>query len=277
MMNTHRSSARLPENRAALSPAQARALFRDGLAVPTAGFSLGYAQANLIIVPKDQAFDVLLFAQRNPKSCPILGVLDAGETSGELLAGGDIRTDVPKYVVYENGVKVAEPTDLTEYWRDDLVTFIVGCSFTFETALMEGGIRIAHIEPGRERADVQDEHPQCLGRLHVRTHGGLDAPDPRLPGGRRRAHHLPLPGGPRGPGAHRQPGGTGHHGSVQARTSATRWTSRPATSRCSGPAGSPRRRRSWSQSRRWPSATRRGTCSSPTHATATTWFPRNPR
>ncbi|RAX48745.1 putative hydro-lyase [Arthrobacter sp. AQ5-05] len=134
--------------RADLSPAQARELFRNGLAVPTAGFSLGYAQANLIIVPRDQAFDVLLFAQRNPKSCPILGVLDAGETSGELLAGGDIRTDVPKYVVYENGVKVAEPTDLSGYWRDDLVTFIVGCSFTFETALMEGGIRIAHIDQG---------------------------------------------------------------------------------------------------------------------------------
>ncbi len=134
--------------RATLSPAQARELFRNGLAVPTSGFSLGYAQANLIIVPRAQAFDVLLFAQRNPKSCPILGVLDAGETNGELLAGGDIRTDVPKYVVYENGVKVAEPTDLAEYWREDLVTFIVGCSFTFETALMEGGIKIVHIEQG---------------------------------------------------------------------------------------------------------------------------------
>ncbi|MGL3805334.1 putative hydro-lyase [Paeniglutamicibacter sp. R2-26] len=135
-------------DRAGLSPARARALFRDGLAVPTAGFSRGYAQANLIIVPRDQAFDVLLFAQRNPKSCPILGVLDAGETSGELLAGGDIRTDVPRYVVYENGVKVAEPTDISGYWRDDLVTFIVGCSFTFESALMEGGIAVAHIDQG---------------------------------------------------------------------------------------------------------------------------------
>lgn len=138
----------LPENRAELSPAQARELFRNGLVGPTAGFSRGYAQANLIIVPKDQAFDVLLFAQRNPKSCPILGVLDAGETSGELLAGGDIRTDVSQYFVYENGIKVAEPTDLNDYWRDDLVTFIVGCSFTFETALMEGGISIAHIDAG---------------------------------------------------------------------------------------------------------------------------------
>jgi uncharacterized protein YcsI (UPF0317 family) len=138
----------LPPDTAALSPSEARALFRAGLAVPTAGWSAGYAQANLIIVPKAQAFDVLLFAQRNPKPCPILGVLDAGETAGALLAGGDIRTDVPKYTVYENGVKVAEPTDITLYWRDDLVTFIVGCSFTFEAALQEAGIRVAHIDQG---------------------------------------------------------------------------------------------------------------------------------
>ncbi|MEN2743924.1 putative hydro-lyase [Sinomonas halotolerans] len=138
----------VPPDTASLSPAEARALFRAGLAVPTAGWSAGYAQANLIIVPKAQAFDVLLFAQRNPKPCPILGVLDAGETAGPLLAGGDIRTDVPKYTVYEDGVKVAEPTDITPYWRDDLVTFIVGCSFTFEAALQEAGIRVAHIDQG---------------------------------------------------------------------------------------------------------------------------------
>lgn len=134
--------------RGAWTPAQARAAFRDGLVAPTAGMSRGYAQANLIIVPKAQAFDVLLFAQRNPKSCPILGVLDAGETTGPLLAGGDIRTDVPKYIVYEDGRPVAEPTDLTAHWRDDLVTFIVGCSFTFEAALLDGGLPVAHIEQG---------------------------------------------------------------------------------------------------------------------------------
>ena len=134
---------------AAVAPAAARALFRGGLVTSTAGWSAGYAQANLIIVPRVQAFDVLLFAQRNPKPCPLLGVLDAGETTGPLLAGGDIRTDVPRYTVYENGVKTAEPTDITGYWRADLVTFIVGCSFTFEAALQEGGIRMAHIDQGR--------------------------------------------------------------------------------------------------------------------------------
>lgn len=134
--------------RAAMAPSEARELFRAGQVLPTAGISAGYAQANLIIVPQELAFDVLLFAQSNPKSCPILGVLEAGQTSNELLAGGDIRTDVPKYTVYENGVKVDEPTDLSMYWRDDLVTFIVGCSFTFESALMESGISIAHIDQG---------------------------------------------------------------------------------------------------------------------------------
>jgi uncharacterized protein YcsI (UPF0317 family) len=136
-------------DRATLSPAQARALFRDGLATPTAGWSSGFTQANLIIVPKEQAFDVLLFADRNPKPCPILGVLEAGQTTGPLLVGGDIRTDVGRYTVCQNGVLVDEPTDLSGWWRDDLVTFIVGCSFTFETALQGAGIPIAHIEQGR--------------------------------------------------------------------------------------------------------------------------------
>ncbi len=133
---------------ATLSPAEARALFRGGRVSPTAGWAGGFTQANLIIVPREQAFDVLLFAQRNPKACPILGVLDAGQTSGPLLAGGDIRTDLSRYTVYEDGVLVAEPTDISAWWRDDLVTFIVGCSFTFEAALQAGGVPIAHIDQG---------------------------------------------------------------------------------------------------------------------------------
>lgn len=131
-----------------LTAAAARQLFRSGLAVPTAGWSAGYTQANLIIVPAAQAFDVLLFAQRNPKPCPVLGVLDAGVTTGPLLAGGDIRTDVPRYTVYENGRQVATPTDISSWWRDDLVTFIVGCSFTFEAALLASGVPVAHIDQG---------------------------------------------------------------------------------------------------------------------------------
>ena len=135
-------------NRAATTPAAARDAFRGGLVEPTSGWARGYAQANVLAIPREHAFDFLLFAQRNPKPCPILGVLEPGETTGPLLAGGDIRSDVPQYTVYRNGEKVDEPTDITGYWRDDLVTFLIGCSFTFEAALQDGGIAIAHIDQG---------------------------------------------------------------------------------------------------------------------------------
>ena len=134
--------------RAAILPAAAREVFRGGLVEPTSGWSRGFAQANVLAIPREHAFDFLLFAQRNPKPCPILGVLEPGKTTGPLLAGGDIRTDVPKYTVYRDGEKVDEPTDITGYWRDDLVTFLIGCSFTFEAALQDGGIAIAHIDQG---------------------------------------------------------------------------------------------------------------------------------
>jgi uncharacterized protein YcsI (UPF0317 family) len=135
-------------HRATAQPAAAREAFRGGLVEPTAGWSRGFAQANVLSLPREHAFDFLLFAQRNPKPCPILGVLEAGETTGPLLAGGDIRTDVPQYTVYRDGVKVDEPTDILEHWRDDLVTFLIGCSFTFEAALQDEGIAIAHIDQG---------------------------------------------------------------------------------------------------------------------------------
>ena len=157
----------LPLDRATLTGAEARAHFRGGLVAPTAGWARGFTQANLLIVPRAQAFDVLLFAQRNPKSCPVLGVLDEGETSGALLAGGDIRTDLPRYTVYEHGELVAEPTDLGEWWRPDLVTFILGCSFTFEAALQDGGIPVAHIDQGRNvpmfRTNVRSTAAGSLG------------------------------------------------------------------------------------------------------------------
>ncbi|MFO7689204.1 MAG: putative hydro-lyase [Cryobacterium sp.] len=136
----------MPDDPAGLTPAEARGLFRAGLSVPTAGWSRGYTQANLLIVPQQQASELLLFAQRNPQACPVLGVLEAGEVSGPLLAGGDIRTDVGRYTVYENGVLVAEPRDLLSWWRPDLVTVIVGCSFTFEAALQAAGIAMRHID-----------------------------------------------------------------------------------------------------------------------------------
>ena len=134
---------------AGISPAQARSRYRAGLRVPTAGWSAGYAQANLIAVPRDYAFDVLLFAQRNPKACPVLDVLEPGNRSGPLLPDGDIRTDLPAYRVYVDGELVAEPSDVVEFWTDDLVAFAIGCSFTFEAALQDSGVPVRHIEQGR--------------------------------------------------------------------------------------------------------------------------------
>lgn len=134
-----------PIDPGSLSPDQARALFRAGLRVPTAGWCSGWTQANLIAVPRDQAYDLLLFAQRNPKPCPVLDVTEPGAVSAPLFAG-DLRTDLPGYVVYEHGEPVAEVTDVTGYWRDDLVSFLIGCSFTFEDALREAGVPVRHIE-----------------------------------------------------------------------------------------------------------------------------------
>lgn len=132
-----------------MTPAQARALFRERDVATTAGYSAGYAQANLIALDKRYAFDFLLFAQRNPKPCPILGVLEPGQVASPLLAGGDIRTDIPAYRVFSHGSLIDEPTDATAYWTEDTVAFLIGCSFTFEQALLDNGVPVAHIAQGR--------------------------------------------------------------------------------------------------------------------------------
>ena len=127
---------------------EVRQLVREGKwTSSTSGLALGYAQANMIILPRDWAFDFLLYAQRNPKPCPLLEVTEAGDPETKITApGGDIRTDIPKYRVWENGVLVEEPTDILHLWRDDLVAFMIGCSFSFENALLENGIGLRHVE-----------------------------------------------------------------------------------------------------------------------------------
>lgn len=134
---------------ASMTPVQARALFRDHDVATTAGFCAGYAQANLIALDKRYAFDFLLFAQRNPKPCPILGVLEPGQLRSHLLSDGDIRTDIPAYRVYRDGVLEAQVRDVTDYWTNDTVAFLIGCSFTFEQALLDNGVPVAHIEQGK--------------------------------------------------------------------------------------------------------------------------------
>ena len=136
-----------PDVRRHLTPVQARDLFRAGLRAQTSGWCAGYTQANLIAVPRELAYDVLLFGQRNPQPCPILDVSEPGRTSMALFAG-DLRTDLPGYLVYENGEAVAETTDVREHWRPDLVALLVGCSFTFEEALHAAGVPVRHVEQG---------------------------------------------------------------------------------------------------------------------------------
>ena len=134
---------------------------------PTAGLADGYAQANLIAVPRDWAYEVLLFTQRNPGPCPVLDVTDEGGTTTVLAPGADLRRDVPRYRVWEHGELVAEPTDVTAHWRGDLVAFLIGCSFSFESALKKADVPLRHVEQGRNvPMYVTDVECRPAGRLH---------------------------------------------------------------------------------------------------------------
>lgn len=116
----------------------------------TAGLAAGKLQCNLAILPERYALDFLRFCQRNPKPCPLVGVSDTGNPFLPTLGHDiDIRTDVPKYRVFRNGVFDEEVTDISDLWSDDLVTVALGCSFTFENALIRDGIPVRHIESGR--------------------------------------------------------------------------------------------------------------------------------
>ncbi|WP_028245774.1 putative hydro-lyase [Pseudoclavibacter soli] len=128
----------------------ARARFRAGECRPTAGIAAGMTQANLLAVPREYAYDFLLYAQRNPKPCPVLDVTDAGSWRTALAPEADLRTDIPKYRVWRDGELVDEPTDATAAWAEhaDLVAFLIGCSFTFETPLQRAGIEVRHITAG---------------------------------------------------------------------------------------------------------------------------------
>lgn len=130
-----------------LVPTEVRKLIREEkITGPTSGMCPGYAQANLVVLPKEYAYDFLLFTQRNPKSCPILEVSQAGDRLLRKIApGADIATEIPRYRIYENGVMTGEYTNVESFWREDLVSFLIGCSFSFESELLEAGIEVRHI------------------------------------------------------------------------------------------------------------------------------------
>ena len=132
-------------------PTDIRAAIRAGrYRGHTAGLGLGRLQCNLVILPEAQAIDFFRFCQRNPKPCPLVGVSDTGDPAMRTLGADiDIRTDVPRYLVYRDGEAVDEVDSLEGLWRDDLIAFALGCSFTFEHALMRAGIPLRHIEEDR--------------------------------------------------------------------------------------------------------------------------------
>ncbi|MFD2353712.1 putative hydro-lyase [Nonomuraea ferruginea] len=130
-----------------LTPAQARERFRGGERTPTAGWCRGWTQANLIAVPQELAYDLLLFAHRNARACPLLDVGEPGAVRTRLFPG-DLRTDLPGYRVYQDGRAVADTGEVVAEWRADLVPFLFGCSFTFERALLAAGVPIRHLEQG---------------------------------------------------------------------------------------------------------------------------------
>jgi uncharacterized protein YcsI (UPF0317 family) len=102
-----------------------------------------------VVLPRDQAFDFMLFAQRNPRPCPVLDVTEPGDPVSRMAPHADLRTDLPAYRVWEHGRCVAETGEVSGYWRDDLVAFLIGCSFTFERALTAAGVPVRHVEQGR--------------------------------------------------------------------------------------------------------------------------------
>lgn len=134
-----------------ISPAQIRAQIRAGnWHATTSGVAAGYVQGNIVILPKSWADDFLKFCQMNPKPCPIVGMSD---NPGDFLLPSvgedvDIRTDVPRYKVFRKGVFVDEVPDIKSLWQDDLVTFVLGCSFSFEEALLADGLEVRNITEG---------------------------------------------------------------------------------------------------------------------------------
>ena len=129
--------------------AEVRRLAREGqVDGPTPGLALGFVQANLVVVPRELAFDFLLFCQRNPKPCPVIEVVEAGKVEPACAPGADLRTDLPRYRVYRDGKLAEERTDVRALWREDLVSFLIGCSFSFEEALAAAVVPLRHVEAG---------------------------------------------------------------------------------------------------------------------------------
>lgn len=134
----------------------------------TSGVGQDHVQGNVVILPEQQANDFLRYCQRNPKPCPVLAVSEPGQAALPTLGQDiDICTDVPRYRVWRDGELAEERTDISDLWRDDLVTFVIGCSFSFEQALMEAGLSLRHVEQGKNVAMYRSNIPtHAAGPFH---------------------------------------------------------------------------------------------------------------
>jgi uncharacterized protein YcsI (UPF0317 family) len=143
---TRASGMRVKPETLSTGQAARLAIRRNQHAGSTSGFAPGFVQANLAILPHTLAADFLQFCQLNPKPCPLIGISAAGDPRVPALGEDlDIRTDLPRYRVWRDGAVVDEPTDVLRWWRDDLVSFAIGCSLSFEQALLDDGIELRHM------------------------------------------------------------------------------------------------------------------------------------
>jgi uncharacterized protein YcsI (UPF0317 family) len=128
----------------------------------TSGLAPSHVQGNVVILPRALADDFLRYCQRNPRPCPVLAMSEPGDPRLPRLGHDlDIRTDVPRYRVWRHGELVDEPTDVRDLWRDDLVSFVIGCSFSFEQALLDEGLKMRHIDQNKNVA---------MYRTNIETH-----------------------------------------------------------------------------------------------------------
>jgi len=156
-------------NYAHVNSVEARQLIRSGAwKRPTTGLALGYVQANLVILPQSWAEEFATFCRLNPRSAPLLDMTTPGSPHPMKMApDADLRTDVPLYRVYRDGKLVEEPEDILSHWREDFVAFLLGCSFSAERALIEQGIRLRHLEQGKNVAMYRTALPcTATPRIH---------------------------------------------------------------------------------------------------------------
>jgi uncharacterized protein YcsI (UPF0317 family) len=134
----------------ALTPNDARARIREGFNGNTSGMAPGYAQGNLVILPQDWAEDFASYCRANPTPCPLIGMTEVGKSLVPMLGDDvDLRTDLPRYRVWRDGVLVQELDDISAIWQDDFVGFVLGCSLSFEHALELAGLRVRHVDEGK--------------------------------------------------------------------------------------------------------------------------------